>query len=160
MNPRIKSSAWREFFVQQMVTFSDEKSRFLDAYFPDPTTGRTAADQLLSGYTQALESHLASEDDCWCDRVLIGSRVFISYLDDMSTETLTIVSPHNAVLSESDSGECPVSFLSPMGRGLLLKRCGEQVDVHTPSGRLQVQIDRISLSEKALASGEGEQHES
>ncbi|MNC45801.1 transcription elongation factor GreA [compost metagenome] len=91
--------------------------------------------------------------------MLIGSRVWISYLDDMSTETLTIVNPHHAVLPEDNSGECPVSFLSPMGRKLLMKTCGELVQVDTPSGRIPVRIDRISLSEAALAAGEGEQLE-
>lgn len=158
MSPRVKGSVWREFFVRQLIMLGDEKSRFLDAYFPDFGSGRSRADQLLSDYTLALKSLLASEEECWCRTVLIGSRVFISYLDDMSTETLMIVNPHHAVLPEDGSGECPVSFLSPMGRELLMKPCGELVHVNTPSGRLTVRIDRISLSEAALA-GEGEQLE-
>lgn len=160
MSPRVKGSVWREFFVRQLILFGDEKTQFLDAYFPDFGNGRSQADQLLSDYTQVLKSHLASEEENWSGMVLIGSRVFISYLDDMSTETLTIVSPHHAVLPEDGSAECPVSFLSPMGRELLMKPCGELVHVHTPSGRLPVRIDRISLSETALAAGEGEHIES
>ncbi|RAV03060.1 GreA/GreB family elongation factor [Paenibacillus sp. YN15] len=156
MNPRVKESVWRELFVRQLVMFDDERPRFLDAYFPDFGSGRSQADQLLCDYIEVLKSYLASEEERWCEKVLVGSRVCISYLDDMSTETLTIISPHHAVLPEDDSGECPVSFLSPMGRGLLMKPCGETVHVQTPSGKLSVRIDRISLSETALTAGEGE----
>ncbi|MDF2936112.1 MAG: transcription elongation factor GreA/GreB [Paenibacillaceae bacterium] len=156
MSPRVKESVWREFFVNQLIMFEDERLRFLDAYFPDFGNGRSQADQLLSDYIQVLKSHLASEEENWCGKVLVGSRVIISYLDDMSTETLTIVNPHHAVLPEDGSGECPVSFLSPMGRELLMKPCGELVHVQTPSGRLPVRIEEIGLSETVLAAGDGE----
>lgn len=159
MNPRVKGSIWREFFVRQLIMFDDERPRFLDIYFPDFGNARSQADQLLSDYIHVLKSQLASEEERWCEKVLIGSRVIISYLDDMSTETLTIVTPHHAVLPEDGSGECPVSFLSPMGKELLMKPCGELVYVQTPSGRLPVKIERISLSEAALAVGEDERVE-
>jgi transcription elongation factor GreA len=158
MSPRVKESVWREFFVRQLIMFDDERARFLDAYFPDFGNGRSQADQQLSEYTQVLRQQLADGEEGWCGKVLIGSRVLISYLDDMSTDTLTIVSPHHAVLPEDGSGECPVSFLSPMGKQLLMKPCGELVHVQTPSGRLPVRIEQITLSEAALAAaGEGEQ---
>lgn len=157
MSPRVKESVWREFFVRQLIMFDDERARFLDAYFPDFGNGRFQADQLLSDYTQVLRNQLAGGEESWSEKVLIGSRVRISYLDDMSTDILAIVSPHQAVLPEVGSGECPVSFLSPMGKQLLMKSCGELVHVQTPSGRLPVKIEQISLSQAALAAGEAEQ---
>lgn len=153
MNPRSGGSAWREFFVQQLVSFGDEKSRFLDAYFPDYTAMRIGADQLLSDYTGLLESLLSKRDEGLCEQVLIGSRVDITYLDDASTETLILASPHEVHSVETGTGAYRVSFLSPMGKSLLMKHSQDQTLVDTPSGKLRVRIDSISLSEDALGAG-------
>lgn len=150
MNPRSASNAWREYLVRQMVVYGDEKSWFLDLYFPENGSSRMATDQLLSAYTRNLETLLSGADKGLCEQALIGSLVTISYLDDSSVETLLLVSPHEAAQHEDIPGVCPISFLSPIGRALLLKHCGEELFVDTPSGKLKLRVESIQQPDGSL----------
>jgi transcription elongation factor GreA len=67
--------------------------------------------------------------------VAYGSLVTLESLDDGETLTFDIVFPE-----EVDAAEGRISVGSPMGRALVNKAEGEEIEVHTPKGRRAYQI--------------------
>ena len=126
--------------AQQLSILEEEKILFLDTYFPMQGNERANMNLLLTDYIQTLKSILAqSKNDPAV--VLIGSEVSLTYLDEQSQDTLTIVFPH-----ETRPDQQQISFLSPIGKQLLMKRTGDVIDIEIPSGHLKVRIDHIQYT--------------
>lgn len=125
--------------LEQLVFFDDEKTNFLDQYYPDHNQKRIAVERTLTHYTSTLERMLSDLNErSLHSTALIGSRVTLRYLDDNTTETFTIVFPDRA-----DPDRNMVSFLSPIGFQLLLARTGEQYRLEVPNGELPVVVEKI-----------------
>jgi transcription elongation factor GreA len=69
------------------------------------------------------------------DVIGYGSRVTLESLDDGETQTFEIVFPE-----EVDAAEGRISLGSPVGRALLNKEEGDEVEVQTPKGKRAYQI--------------------
>ena len=69
------------------------------------------------------------------DVVAYGSRVTVEDADDGETTEYRIVFPE-----EVDAAAGAISLSSPIGRALLNKTVGEEVDVQTPGGKKSYQI--------------------
>ena len=72
------------------------------------------------------------------DLVQIGSKVTVHHQDG-SEENYTIVGS-----AEANPGEGKISNVSPVGKALLGKRVGDEVEVAVPAGVLKVKIVGIS----------------
>lgn len=68
-----------------------------------------------------------------------GSRVSYTDVNTNRNQTFTIVSPHDARPSEGT-----LSVASPVARGLIGRRVGEVIEVHTPTGVRRLSVDSIS----------------
>ena len=78
------------------------------------------------------------------DVVAYGSRVTIEDVDAGESIAYEIVFPE-----EVDAARGQISLSSPIGRALLNKSVGDEVEVHTPSGRRTYQIvDLVTLHER------------
>ena len=73
------------------------------------------------------------------DKVYIGATVQLSDLGGGGELTYTLVSPE-----EADFEEGKISTVSPIGRGLLGKEEGEEVEIEVPAGVLHYKILRIT----------------
>ena len=69
------------------------------------------------------------------DAVGYGSRVTLENLDDGECQMFEIVFPE-----EADAGAGLISIGSPVGRALLKKEVGDEVEVQTPGGKKVFQI--------------------
>jgi transcription elongation factor GreA len=74
------------------------------------------------------------------DKVGLLSRVTMTNVGNNATMTYTIVSPHEANMSEGK-----ISIKSPIGQALLNRKAGDTVDVHVPAGILKLKIENIAL---------------
>lgn len=72
------------------------------------------------------------------DAVEIGSTVHVRNLASGKEAKYTLVRP-----GEIDAAEARISFESPVGRALLARRAGEEVEVSTPSGMLRFLIEAV-----------------
>jgi transcription elongation factor GreA len=81
------------------------------------------------------ELSMYSVDSIPRDVIGYGSRVTIESLDSGETQTFEIVFPE-----EVDAAEGRISLGSPMGRALLKKQEGDEVEVETPKGKRAYQI--------------------
>ncbi|GGD97962.1 GreA/GreB family elongation factor [Paenibacillus nasutitermitis] len=126
--------------VSQLVYFDEEKTRFLDHYFPDHGRERNKVEQVLFVYSSVLEKIVNDFNETTLhSSVIIGSRVKLRYLDDDYEESYTIVFPQ-----QTDAGQNRISFLSPIGMQLLMTKKGETYGLIVPSGEIKVKIEEVA----------------
>ncbi|MGF9698573.1 GreA/GreB family elongation factor [Paenibacillus sp. MABNR03] len=145
MNHRSSLHNCREMLVKQLITLGEEKRTFLDAYFDVREPERMQMDKLLSVYTEYLQKLLLGPDELLHSVVLIGSEIRFDYIDFHTSDTFMIVMPDDA---DPDTGR--ISFLSPVGRQLLLASKGEVRSVTIPAGSMRVRITEIEWKSTSL----------
>jgi transcription elongation factor GreA len=70
--------------------------------------------------------------------VAYGSRVTVEDLDEGETQVFEIVFPE-----EVNAGAGQISLSSPLGRALLSKTVGDEIEVQTPRGKRNYQITEL-----------------
>lgn len=146
----------RSQFISQLLYFDEQCSMFLDDYYPDHTKERKLMENLIRRYSASLENILAQSDadlyQSLHSAVFIGSSTKIKYRDDGFEETYTIVFP-----TQTDPDMNRISFLSPIGRQLLLAPGGARITLEIPAGKLDVEILEVKYADiGALANNEEE----
>ncbi|PQP85084.1 transcription elongation factor GreAB [Paenibacillus sp. PCH8] len=145
MNHRTSRHNCREKLVSQLLTLGEEKRTFLDAYFDARDPQRIQLERQLVAYTQHVEKLLLGPDEDLDSVVLIGSHIDFEYIDFHTSDSFMIVMP-----DDTNPDEGRISFLSPVGRQLLLGFKGEVRSIQTPSGSMRVRIKGIELKSEAL----------
>lgn len=132
----------REHLVQQMV-YIDENIKELTNLYNASTPVQEQLKNFFHLYLLELEELLSADQKSnlisSLPKVYIGTRVTVLFDDENDTEDFIICFPEE---SDPDSG-C-ISFLSPVGRQLLLKKMGEKVMLKVPTGELPVVIKEIT----------------
>ncbi|HWO77805.1 MAG TPA: GreA/GreB family elongation factor [Bacillus sp. (in: firmicutes)] len=138
----------KEFFLEQLVVI-DENIKELTELYISSTPVHERRRHFLSLYVLELEELLKQNQKnnviSFFPKVFIGTKVTVMYDDDHETEDYVICFPDQ---SDPDNGF--ISFLSPVGRQLLLKKIGEQIMLKVPTGELPVTIREISFSGELL----------
>lgn len=125
--------------VNQLVYLDEEKSNFLEQYFPVYDKERIHMEQLLTSYCEVVEQVIGGLDEGTLNSVaLIGSQVRLRYVEDGFTESFTLVHPDQA-----DPEVNRISFLSPMGKQLLMSKADGILQLEVPLGKVDVNIEEI-----------------
>lgn len=74
------------------------------------------------------------------DIVGLLSKIEITNMGNNCSMTYTVVSPHEANMSEGK-----ISIKSPIAQALLGKKAGEIVEVRVPAGAIKLRIESVSL---------------
>lgn len=142
-----------EFLVSHLVRLEECRVELLDTYFPiaSRTRARKEMELWLDRYIGTVETLVATDDGQeseYMPIVLIGCSVTVDYQypDSPQSEPYTICFPH-----EVDPVNGCISFLSPIGKQLLLTSPGDKVSVFTPNGETDAVVRRISIPESTLA---------
>lgn len=85
------------------------------------------------------KAKLIDESEIHTDIVSVGSTVKLKQADSNESESYTIVGS-----AESDPSNHRISNESPVGKALLGKHKGEQVEAKTPAGKIKYKILEIS----------------
>lgn len=100
---------------------------------------------MIQRYKQTLEQLLAKDDSALFESLksvtLLGSSVKVLFEEDGFEESFTVVYP-----TDIDPDNNRISFLSPIGRQLLLAAPHDFVVLESPVGRQQVQVREISFT--------------
>ncbi|MGI5838700.1 MAG: GreA/GreB family elongation factor [bacterium] len=134
-----------ENLLRQLVEIKEGKNKLFEEYFPEPSPERNEIEALLDNYITRL-SHLLQETgkaklgDRDVPFVTIGSEVTIEDLADQTVYKYRVVNPSHAAASEGD-----ISYLSSVGKALLLKKVGDRIEVKAPGGTFRYQIKSIRL---------------
>ncbi|MGQ4666868.1 GreA/GreB family elongation factor [Metabacillus halosaccharovorans] len=132
----------KEHLVQQMV-YIDENMKELTNLYNASTPVQEQLKNFFHLYLLELEEFLSAVQKSSIipslPKVYIGTKVTVLFDEENDTEDFVICFPEE---SDPDSG-C-ISFLSPVGRQLLLKKIGEKVMLKVPTGELPVIIKEIT----------------
>lgn len=126
---------------QKLALFQD----FFSAYAPgapveDQAEARLSLDGYLDRVRQLLTRARVVEGRCPpLPLTLIGCDIQVEDLDRGHTDMFRVVSPY-----EINPAAGHVSFLSPMGRGLLLKEPGEVLEVRAPGGTFRYRVVSVT----------------
>ncbi|WNC12157.1 GreA/GreB family elongation factor [Brevibacillus brevis] len=141
MNHRIMG-ATRQQLIQQLVFFDEQYSLFFDHYVRDYGREKQIVDALVRRYRETLEELLAKDDGALSQSLqnvtLLGSSVRVHFEEDGYEELFTVVFP-----TEIDPDQNRISFLSPIGRQLLLTAPRDMLVLESPVGKQQVQIGEV-----------------
>jgi transcription elongation factor GreA len=74
------------------------------------------------------------------DTVVFGARVQVKDLDQGGEETFELVGP-----GDEDYNNNKILTTSPIGQGLLGKKCGEVAEIQVPMGKLRFEILEITF---------------
>jgi transcription elongation factor GreA len=137
------SAAAFEKLIKQVVYFAENKDSLLEEYFPSLSRESREFYQFITTYIAKVEElikRVAVKDDSQGEIpfVVIDSQVSIKDLDSQDVYQYRVVNPSINGIDSND-----ISFLSPVGRALLLKNKGETVTVKTPAGEVQYLIQSI-----------------
>jgi transcription elongation factor GreA len=124
--------------IKQLIYFDEEYVYLLERTSPPPAERseiHSSTDRYRRRIAQILGDMQLEE---LRSTVLIGCTVTIRYDDDDQRESYTIVLPD---YSNADEGF--ISFISPLGRKLLLSRIGDRVHVSSPARPYSVVVEGI-----------------
>ncbi|MDR4888283.1 GreA/GreB family elongation factor [Fredinandcohnia sp. QZ13] len=134
----------KDYFAEQLqlidTNFQELKSLYLSS-----TPLKERDQNFLSSYINELKSYLEIEVSGPIPKVFIGTKVTVMFDGDDDTEDYYICLPKQ---SDPDAG-C-ISFLSPVGRQLLLRKVDDNVLLNTPAGSLPVTIKSITFAENLI----------
>ncbi|KNF07856.1 transcription elongation factor [Gottschalkia purinilytica] len=146
MNSKVISKPIYDLLSENLNQVLEEKNKILEEYFYDMTSDRFEFENLIHDYIAKIEDYMSkckAEDlDDVCPFVLINSIVEVEEVGTDFSERFHIVSP---LTVENSLNPDYASYLSPIGKALLLKKVGENVSVDTPVGSIQYIIKSIEF---------------
>jgi transcription elongation factor GreA len=100
----------------------------------------------IEGRIAELHSKLATSEIIDCsnlpdDRIVFGTTVLLNDLKTGDEFKIRLVGP-----DESDADNGDISVLSPLGRALISKEPGDEIQVKTPGGLRQLEIVDINVT--------------
>lgn len=147
MSGTIISNSTNNYLVQHMVNIEDEKINVIDEYYPDETLEKKEFENFISDYIAAIEAFLKkasnnSQTELQLPFVTIGSIVEIAEVDTGELSAIQIVSPF---FNDNTIDVDCASYLSPVGKALLLKKVNDKVRVSTPIGEFNYIVKSIKI---------------
>lgn len=132
-----------ENLVKHLVEVEEQKGKLLDEYFPVPSKERDELKKLLDCYIKHIELFIKQarklETECASlPFVIVGSEVEIQDLSTQEVHHFRLVAPFSMSIGGGD-----MSFISPVGKALLLKKVGDEVTVNAPAGVFLYKIKSI-----------------
>ncbi|MGD6903356.1 GreA/GreB family elongation factor [Bacillus infantis] len=134
----------KESFVEQLV-YIDENIQELTSLYVSSTPVYERLKNFFHLYVMEVEDLIQSNrrntNIPSLSKVYIGTRVTVAYEEEDDAEEFVICFP-----GQTDPDEGCISFLSPVGRQLLLKNRGDKVMLKIPTGELPVIIKEITFA--------------
>ncbi|GED71791.1 hypothetical protein BRE01_54930 [Brevibacillus reuszeri] len=138
-------SGTRKHLISQLVFFDEQYSIFYDQYVREYGRDKQVIDSLVQRYKETLEKLLAGDDDALLQSLhgitLLGSSVKVLFEVDGYEESFTVVYP-----TDIDPDNNRISFLSPIGRQLLLAGPEDSIVLESPVGSSHVRIKEIRFT--------------
>jgi transcription elongation factor GreA len=133
--------------IKQLAELEEQKSLILDKYYSEPSAKRDDFEKMVEKYTRYIETYLKNvsvvdKTDNGCPFVAIDSNVEVVDMEDKESYTFRVVSP---LIDEAPADVDCVSYLSPIGKALLLKEINDELHIATPSEVLKYKVTGIWL---------------
>lgn len=134
-----------EDLLKNLVDLEEGYKEIINEFYPNHSVERIYFIELLTEYIKELNGALKQvsfeekSKNCF-PFVIIGNKVEITDIDNGQTYKYHIVGPGERNIEN----DC-ISFLSPVGKSLLLREKGETISVGTPPGVYRYRIKSIFL---------------
>jgi len=140
-----------EMILNQLTKFEEHKDKLIDNYVEEFLIQRIDLKSLFDTYIFHLDQliqnmKVEAQPVSRLPFAIIGSEVELLNLTSNASEKFTITVPYQNTLAHNGA-----SYLSPIGKALLLKKVEEQVDVKTPGGLLSFEIREIVFPSPSLS---------
>ena len=135
-----------ENLIKHLVDIEDKKEKTLKEFFPSPSQEYDKFEMLLDNYIRQIERHIRDiqlQNIPEIPLVIIDSEVEIQDLDSGEILIFCLESPFEG---RPEKGN--ISYLSPTGKALMLKKAGDIVRVDAPAGSFQYRI--LSIKQRSL----------
>ena len=135
-----------ENLIQHLVNIENEKEELVKELFPKPSMERIKFRRFWDDYVTGIDFLIkykvviGEKKDSSFPVVIVNCRTEVLDLKTKETISYRILSPYDNM----KPGD--VSFLSPVGRSLLLKEVGDEVAISTPEGKHKCRIQSIKLT--------------
>jgi transcription elongation factor GreA len=135
-----------ENLVLHLVNIENEKEELVKELFPKPSMERIKFRRFWDEYITGIDFlikykvGIGEKTDSSFPVVIVNCRTEVLDLKTKETISYRIVSPYGNM----KTGD--VSFLSPIGRSLLLKEVGDEVAINTLEGKHKYRIQSIKLT--------------
>ncbi len=142
-----KSKAIFEKLIEHLVEIEEEKTKVIEEYYYDMSAERLEFEILIENYISKVDKYIKNvkktkKIDTDCPFVLINSVVEVEDIYSKEVEKFKIVSPF---LTTNPLDGDFASYLSPIGKSLLLKKVGDHVLIETPMENIEYVIKSIEL---------------
>jgi transcription elongation factor GreA len=120
--------------------------RIMDDFFPEPTKEADQIKQIMNDYVGQLSNtinNISTMETATNEfpYVIVGCEVVVEDADNRKAYHYKLVSP---LKNKIDINE--ISFLSPMGKALLLKKVGDSFTVEAPGGKFDYKVLSIKVT--------------
>lgn len=132
-----------ENLTKHLLDIEDKKEKMLKKFYASPSQEHDEFEKLLDNYIRQIERHIKNvqlQNIPEAPLVIIGSEVEIQDLHSGEILKFQLASPFEG---KPEKGN--VSYLSPIGKALMLKKTGDTVKVDAPAGNFQYRILSIKL---------------
>ncbi|MDP2859496.1 MAG: GreA/GreB family elongation factor [Bacillota bacterium] len=133
-----------EMLLKHLVELDEQEATILEEYFIPDSREWKRMKALFQKYRlhieQVIRTSLPTHPKVQPAMVTIGSTVTVEDIDTGEVLDLRIVPPSNLHVSAND-----VSYISPIGTALLLKRPGDTISVKVPMGTVTYRIMNVQL---------------
>jgi len=145
MSKVVLSESAFETLIKHLVNIEEKKRNIIDYYFPHFSKEREEFEKYFEEYIRQIDQLIRKsvKGQTACDNlpfVTIGSEIKVEELTEHKIYMFRLVSPFDENIGMDD-----VSFLSPVGKSLLLKRIDDEVTVNVPDGIFNYKIKSIKL---------------
>jgi transcription elongation factor GreA len=135
-----------ENLVLHLVNIENEKEELVNGLFPKPSMERIKFRRFWDDYITGIDFMIryrvdvGEKSDSSFPVIIVNCSTEVLDLKTKETVSYRIVSPYDKM----KTGD--VSFLSPIGRSLLLKEVGDEVAISTPEGKHKYRVQSIRLT--------------
>lgn len=135
-----------ENLVLHLVNIENEKEELVKELFPKPSMERIKFRRFWDDYITGIDFLIkyrvgvGKKTDSSFPVVIVNCKTEVLDLKTKETIRYRIISPYDNM----KTGD--VSFLSPIGRSLMLKEVGDEVAISTPEGKYKYRIQSIKLT--------------
>lgn len=139
----VLSEATFENLIEHLKEIERKKNELFERFFPEPSNKREEFKNLLNNYIKYIDQFVRNAKNSQDENVkvpfaTIGSEVEVQEPSNNKIFKYRIVSPLNTSAADGD-----VSYLSPVGKSLLLKKVGDEIKVNAPGGVYSYKIKSI-----------------
>lgn len=142
-----------EWLIEHLVFIEENKDELVNFYYPDLPIEQENMKKFFAGYIKKIEAELEKIEIVnsidkfrYTDRlnefsfVIIGSQVDVIDLYDKTSTSLRLIHP-----VEQSKRKNEITYLSTLGRSLLLKEVGSEVVINNASALQRYRVKSIKL---------------